>query len=59
MMSSIRGVPATPEDLVLDMPLRVAFEQRGEVWLPVFGPPNEGVAAPVGQGAGAAAEEAR
>jgi hypothetical protein len=38
MMSSIRGVPATPEDLVLDMPLRVAFEQRGEVWLPVFRP---------------------
>jgi hypothetical protein len=38
MMSSIRGVPATPEDLVLDMPLRVAFEQRGDVWLPVFGP---------------------
>lgn len=36
MMSSIRGVPATPGDLVLDMPLRVAFEQRGDVWLPVF-----------------------
>jgi hypothetical protein len=31
-------VPATPEDLVLDMPLRVAFEQRGDVWLPVFAP---------------------
>ena len=38
MMTSIRGVPATPEALVLDMPLRVAFEQRGEVWLPVFTP---------------------
>ncbi len=71
MMSSIRGVPATPDDLVLDMPLRVAFEQRGEVWLPVFGPPNGGVAPPVGQGgqdgqggqgagaAGAATREAR
>ena len=41
MMSSIRGVPATPEDLVLDMSLRVAFEQRGDVWLPVFGPRQE------------------
>jgi len=56
MMSSIRGVPATPEDLVLDMPLRVAFEQRGEVWLPVFGPPNGSVAFPASQGAGPAAE---
>jgi uncharacterized OB-fold protein len=64
LMTSIRGVPATPEDLVLDMPLRVAFEQRGEVWLPVFCPPNGGVAAPSGQGAGpvadgTAAQEAR
>ena len=41
MMSSIRGVPATPEALVLDMPLRVAFEQRGDVWLPVFTPDQE------------------
>ena len=38
MMTSIRGVPATPEALVLDMPLRVAFEQRGDFWLPVFTP---------------------
>jgi uncharacterized protein len=38
MMTSIRGVPATPEALVLDMPLRVAFEQRGDIWLPVFTP---------------------
>jgi hypothetical protein len=42
MMTSIRGVPATPEALVLDMPLRVAFEQRGDVWLPVFTPEEEG-----------------
>ena len=33
-----RGVPNTPEDLVLDMPLRVTFERRGEVYLPVFTP---------------------
>jgi len=38
MMTSIRGAPATPEALVLDMALRVAFEQRGDVWLPVFTP---------------------
>ena len=38
MMTSIRGVPATPEALVLDMPLRVTFEQRGDVSLPVFTP---------------------
>jgi uncharacterized OB-fold protein len=41
MMTSIRGVPATPEALVLDMPLRVAFEQRGDIWLPVFTPDQE------------------
>ena len=38
MMTSIRGVPAIPETLVLDMSLHVAFEQRGAVWLPVFTP---------------------
>ena len=37
MMTSIAGLPATPEALVLDMPLRVTFEQRGDVRLPVFG----------------------
>ena len=38
MMTSLVGVPATPEDLVLDMPLRVTFEPRGDVHLPVFTP---------------------
>jgi uncharacterized protein len=38
MMASIAGVPATPEALVLDMPLRVTFEQRGGLALPVFTP---------------------
>jgi hypothetical protein len=38
MMTSIVGVPNTPEALELDMPLRVRFEKRGEVTLPVFGP---------------------
>ena len=38
MMTSLVGVPADPEVLVLDMPLRVAFEQRGDISLPVFAP---------------------
>ena len=38
MMTAITGVPATPEALVLDMPLRVGFEPRGEMSLPVFSP---------------------
>lgn len=38
MMTSITGIPNTPEELVLDMPLRVRFERRGDVSLPVFGP---------------------
>ena len=38
MMTSLGGVPATPEDLVLDMPLRVAFQQRGEVAVPSSAP---------------------
>src|SRR5580700_10513005 len=38
MMTSLTGVPNTPEDLVLDMPLRVTFERRGDVYLPVFTP---------------------
>ena len=38
MMTNIVGLPATPEALELDMPLRVTFEQRGDVSLPQFGP---------------------
>jgi uncharacterized protein len=38
MMTNLTGVPNTPEDLVLDMPLRVRFERRGGVSLPVFAP---------------------
>ena len=47
MMTSIVGVPNTPEALELDMPLRVQFEKRGDLTLPVFGP------------AGAPSEESR
>ena len=38
MMTNLVGVAPTPEALQLDMELRVAFEQRGEVTLPVFTP---------------------
>jgi hypothetical protein len=31
-------VPADPAKLVLDMPLRVRFETRGTMMLPVFAP---------------------
>ena len=38
MMTNLTGVPNTPEDLVLDMPLRVTFERRGDVAVPLFAP---------------------
>lgn len=38
MMSNIVGVDQTPEALQLDMPLRVTFEPRGDIRLPVFEP---------------------
>ena len=38
MMSNIAGVEQTPEALELDMPLRVIFEERGDVMLPLFTP---------------------
>ncbi len=41
MLSSIVGVEPTPENLVLDMPLQVEFEQRGEMSIPVFRPTGE------------------
>jgi uncharacterized OB-fold protein len=44
MMTNITGIPSTPEDLVLDMPLQVTFEQRGDVSLPLFGPAGGGSA---------------
>jgi uncharacterized OB-fold protein len=38
MMTNIVGIENTPENLILDMPLRVAFEKRAEMTLPVFEP---------------------
>lgn len=38
MMTNIVGVPNTPEDLVLDMELEVAFEDQGGMKIPKFRP---------------------
>jgi hypothetical protein len=41
MMANIVGVANTPENLILDMPLKVTFEKRGDVSLPQFTPAEE------------------
>jgi uncharacterized OB-fold protein len=41
MMTSLTGVPSTPDDLILDMPLQVTFERRGSVSLPLFTPAKQ------------------
>jgi uncharacterized OB-fold protein len=38
MMTNIIGIPNTPENLVLDMPLKVAFQDREGITVPVFTP---------------------
>lgn len=38
MMSMIVEVVPEPENLVLDMPLRVTFQQRGDLKIPMFSP---------------------
>lgn len=38
MMTNIVGIENTPENLKLDMPLRVEFEPRGSESVPVFAP---------------------
>ncbi len=38
LMSSLKGVPPDPARLVLDMPLRVGFEPRGNQKVPYFEP---------------------
>jgi uncharacterized OB-fold protein len=42
LMTNIVGIDNTPENLVLDMALEVAFEQRGDVAIPVFRPAGSG-----------------
>jgi uncharacterized protein len=41
MMTNIVGTEIRPEALELDMPLRVVFERRGDVHLPLFTPARE------------------
>lgn len=38
MMANLVDVPPEPDQLVLDMPLEVRFDQRGDVAVPVFAP---------------------
>lgn len=40
MATNIVGIPNTPDDLVLDMPLRVCFVEQGGMKVPKFGPPT-------------------
>src|ERR1041385_4142676 len=42
MMTNIVGIENTPDNLVLDMALEVAFEPRGDMALPVFQPAGGG-----------------
>lgn len=44
MVSNILDCPAEPEALVLDMPLEVTFEQRGDIAVPQFRPRQGGAA---------------
>ena len=38
MMTNIVGIENTPENLVLDMPLKVQFQERDGITVPVFAP---------------------
>jgi uncharacterized protein len=42
MMTNIVATEITPENLRLDMPLRVVFEPRGDMHLPLFTPDDAG-----------------
>lgn len=44
MMSNVVGIENTPENLVLDMPLEVDFDVRGEWSVPVFRPASSSAA---------------
>ncbi|MCK4177079.1 Zn-ribbon domain-containing OB-fold protein [Aciditerrimonas ferrireducens] len=48
LMANIVGMPQTPEALVLDMALEVAFEPRGDQMVPVFQPAAGGAASGAG-----------
>lgn len=38
MMTNIAGIENTPENLILDMPLKVRFQERDGIVVPVFVP---------------------
>jgi uncharacterized OB-fold protein len=42
LLSNIVGVENTPDDLVIDMPLEVTFEPRGDFRVPQFRPARTG-----------------
>jgi uncharacterized OB-fold protein len=42
LLSNVLGIENTPERLVLDMPLEVTFEPRGDLHLPQFQPAGGG-----------------
>lgn len=44
MMTNVVGVDPTPDNLELDMPFMVQFEDRGEISVPVFAPAETVVA---------------
>jgi uncharacterized OB-fold protein len=44
MMTNIVGIANTPENLKLDMPLQVTFEERDGTWIPLFRPAGGGEA---------------
>lgn len=41
MMTNLVGVAADPDALPLDLPLRVDFQHRGDLRVPVFRPAGE------------------
>ena len=51
MLSNLVGVPADPAALILDTPLEVVFEARGNMTLPLFRPVKAGSAKPAQAGA--------
>jgi uncharacterized OB-fold protein len=61
MMTNLTGAPHVPEDLELDMPLRVTFERRGEVSVPMFAPApgDSGGSSPQASTAGSAGPSAQ
>ena len=41
LMANVVGIPQDPEHLILDMPLQVIFERRGDITIPNFTPAGD------------------